>query len=139
MPRQSSSGQCRGETKLVIATVPANCCGGRGVQLIGPFAGDVGGTLELAHFAPDRQLGTNRLTDDEATARGNEGNFQAAASLVAFDRIGRALTPQRFQTVALAGDLHDAGVVQDAIEHGSGKYGVAGKRPAPGAEGQGWK
>ncbi len=35
------------------------------------------------------------------------------------------------QSVALAADLHDGGVVQDAAEHGGGEHGIAGKGLVP--------
>src|SRR6185295_6105304 len=41
-----------------------------------------------------------------------------------------------FQTVALARDLHDGGVMQDAVEHGSGEHGIAGECFVPAAEGK---
>ena len=36
------------------------------------------------------------------------------------------------EPIALARDLHDGGVVQEPVEHGSGEHGVAGEGLVPG-------
>src|SRR5262245_60043541 len=99
----------------------------------------VNGALELTRLSRNRRLGTDppQLMWRSSPRAGTRAFSIVFLGPLGFRRSGHYASPTLvFQTVALARDLHDGGVMQDAVEHCSGEHDVAGECLVPAAKGK---